>query len=87
MAHLPRRPPNERNGTAGLRDRSSAGNGMVEVRGRPPVTRARVLRYWEAHGPCSVRQICRELSMDRSDVKRILRRFADLAPQLRREMR
>lgn len=57
------------------------------MRGRPPVTRARVLRYWRKHGPCPVRQVCRDLKVDRTDVRRILRRFADLAPQLRREMR
>lgn len=43
------------------------------MRGRPPVTRARVLNYWNEHGPCSIRQICRVMNIDRSDVKRIMR--------------
>ena len=43
------------------------------MRGRPPVTRARVLNYWEAHGPCSIRQMCRAMQVDRSDIKRIMR--------------
>jgi DNA-binding MarR family transcriptional regulator len=55
--------------------------------GRPPVTRARVLRYWERNGPCPVRQIARDLGMDRSNVKRILRRFAEMQPVLRTRMR
>jgi len=57
------------------------------VRGRPPITRTRVLRYWQRNGPCPVRQVARDLDMDRSDVKRILRRFAVLSPQLARTMR
>ena len=55
--------------------------------GRPPVTRARVLRYWSKHGPCPVMQVSRELGIDRTDVKRILRRFAGLQPVLRTRMR
>lgn len=42
-------------------------------RGRPPVTRARVLNYWEKHGPCSVRELCRATGAERSHVKRMLR--------------
>lgn len=57
------------------------------TRGRPPITRTRVLRYWQRNGPCPVRQVARDLDMDRSDVKRILRRFAVLSPQLARTMR
>lgn len=57
------------------------------MRGRPPVTRARVLRYWERYGPCPVREVARALGIDRCNVKRILRRFADLDPVLKTRMR
>jgi DNA-binding MarR family transcriptional regulator len=57
------------------------------MRGRPPVTRARVLRYWEKHGPCPIREVSRALEMDRTDVKRILRRFAQVTPVLRTRLR
>lgn len=43
------------------------------MRGRPPVTRARVLNYWEKHSPCPVMQVCRATGAERSHVKRILR--------------
>lgn len=46
------------------------------MRGRPPVTRARVLSYWEKHGPCSIMQVCRVTGAERSHVKRILRSVA-----------
>lgn len=42
-------------------------------RGRPPLTRARVLSYWRKHGPCSVRQIARATGADRRHVQRIMR--------------
>ncbi len=61
--------------------------GGSEMIGRPPVTRVRVLRYWGKHGPCPVMQVSRALNVDRTDVKRILRRFADLQPVLRTRMR
>jgi hypothetical protein len=41
------------------------------VRGRPPVTRARVLTYWRKHGPCPTMQIVRGTGADRNHVKRI----------------
>lgn len=44
------------------------------MRGRPPVTRARVLRYWQRCGPCTIAQVCRVTGAERSHVKRILRR-------------
>lgn len=43
------------------------------MRGRPAVTRARVLGYIEAHNPETVAQIARALSVDRSQVYRVLR--------------
>lgn len=43
-------------------------------RGRPPLTRARVLNYWAKHGPCTIGQICRVTGGERSYVKRILLR-------------
>ena len=43
------------------------------MRGRPPVTRARVLTYWAKHGPCTIAQVCRATGAERSHVKRILR--------------
>lgn len=49
-----------------------------KVRGRPAVTRARVLRYWAQHGPCPIMQVCRALGAERSHVKRILKKFAPL---------
>lgn len=42
-------------------------------RGRPPVTRARVLRYWREHGPCTIGQVCRATGADRSHIYRILK--------------
>lgn len=57
------------------------------MRGRPPVTRARVLRYWERNGPCPVMQVCRGTGAERSHVKRILRLFAGLTPLEARKMR
>lgn len=41
------------------------------ARGRPPLTRARVLTYWRKHGPCSIMQIVRATGAERSYVKRI----------------
>jgi hypothetical protein len=32
-----------------------------------------VLNYWNAHGPCSIMQVCRALGVDRSSIYRILR--------------
>lgn len=43
------------------------------MRGRPPVTRARVLNYWNKHGPCPVMQVCRVTGAERSHVYRILK--------------
>jgi hypothetical protein len=42
------------------------------VRGRPPVTRARVLNYIEKHQPKTVIQIARALQMDRAQLYRVL---------------
>lgn len=44
------------------------------MRGRPPVTRARVLTYWRKHGPCPVMQVVRATGAERSHVYRILKR-------------
>lgn len=41
------------------------------MRGRPPVTRARVLSYWEKHGPCSLGQVIRGTGADRRYVQRM----------------
>lgn len=43
------------------------------MRGRPPVTRARVLNYWDKHGPCTIMQIVRATGSDRRHVQRIMR--------------
>lgn len=57
---------------------------MDVKRGRPPITRARVLTYWRKHGPCSIMQVCRVTGAERSHVKRILReheqQMAELLP-------
>lgn len=42
------------------------------MRGRPAVTRARVLNYWKEHGPCSIMQIVRVTGAERSQIKRYL---------------
>lgn len=47
-------------------------------RGRPPVTRARVLGYTAKHWPCSVMQIVRATGAARSHVQRILRQSQGL---------
>lgn len=46
------------------------------MRGRPPVTRNRVLSYWQAHGPCPVMEVARQTGADRPHVYRILKNFA-----------
>lgn len=43
------------------------------ARGRPPLTRARVLTYWRKHGPCSMMQIVRATGAERRHVQRIIR--------------
>lgn len=43
------------------------------MRGRPPVTRARVLNYIEAHQPQSIMQIVRATGADRRLVQRMMR--------------
>ena len=42
-------------------------------RGRPPLTRARVLTYVRKHAPCSIMQIVRATGADRRHVQRIVR--------------
>ena len=42
-------------------------------RGRPPVTRARVLHYIEAHNPATIMQIVRATGADRRHVQRMVR--------------
>lgn len=42
------------------------------MRGRPPITRARVLDYLAENGPCPVIQVARETGIDRSYVYRVL---------------
>lgn len=46
------------------------------MRGRPPVTRARVLTYWRKHGPCPVMQVVRATGAERAYVKRVLKQEA-----------
>lgn len=41
-------------------------------RGRPPLTRARVLTYWRKHGPCSLSQIERATGASRRHIIRLL---------------
>lgn len=43
------------------------------MRGRPPVTRNRVLTYWRKHGPCPLMQVVRATGADRRHVQRIMR--------------
>lgn len=43
------------------------------ARGRPPLTRARVLNYWHQHGPCTIMQIVRATGADRRHVQRLMR--------------
>jgi hypothetical protein len=43
------------------------------ARGRPPLTRARVLTYWRKHGPCPIMQIVRATGAERRHVQRIVR--------------
>ena len=45
----------------------------MSARGRPAVTRARVLNYWRDHGPCSIMQIVRVTGADRRHVQRLMR--------------
>lgn len=46
---------------------------MDSQRGRPPLTRARVLTYWRKHGPCPIMQIVRATGAERRHVQRIVR--------------
>lgn len=41
--------------------------------GRPAVTRARVVNYWQEHGPCSIMQVVRATGADRRYVQRMFR--------------
>jgi DNA-binding IclR family transcriptional regulator len=43
------------------------------MRGRPPVTRQRVLTYLEKHPGCSIMQIVRGTGADRRHVQRMMR--------------
>lgn len=43
------------------------------ARGRPALTRARVLNYWRTHGPCPIMQIVRATGADRRHVQRLMR--------------
>lgn len=45
----------------------------MSMRGRPAVTRARVLGYIADYGPCSIRYLCRMTGADRRHVQRIIR--------------
>ena len=47
--------------------------GYMAGRGRPAVTRARVMNYWQEHGPCSIMQVCRATGADRRHVQRMFR--------------
>jgi len=42
------------------------------AKGRPPLTRARVLNYWDKHGPCSITQIERGTGASRRHIIRLL---------------
>lgn len=53
------------------------------MRGRPPVTRARVLSYIERVRPTTVMQIARAMQIDRAQVYRIL--HAAYGPNFRSE--
>lgn len=55
------------------------------MRGRPPVTRARVLTYIAKHNPSTVMQIARSLQIDRAQVYRIL--HAAYGPNFRQRWR
>jgi DNA-binding MarR family transcriptional regulator len=43
------------------------------MRGRPPITRNRVLSYLAKHGPCPLTQIARATQSDLRHVRRIIR--------------
>ncbi len=43
------------------------------MRGRPAVTRARVLTYWAKHGPCTIAQVVRATGAERNYVARVLK--------------
>lgn len=51
------------------------------ARGRPPVTRARVLNYIEKHRPETIMQVVRATGADRAHVYRIL--WATYGPNFR----
>lgn len=42
-------------------------------RGRPPLTRARVMTYCRKHWPCKIMQIVRATGAERRHVQRIIR--------------
>lgn len=63
-------PPNQRR----PHDHAAQSQEGWGVRGRPPVTRARVLTYWRKHGPCPIMQIVRATGAERSYVKRVMLR-------------
>lgn len=46
------------------------------MRGRPPLTRNRVLSYWRVHGPCPVMQVVRDTGADRRHIRRILKKIS-----------
>lgn len=55
------------------------------MRGRPPVTRARVMGYIEANRPATIMQVVRATGADRTHIYRILRaaygpHFRDMWP-------
>lgn len=55
---------------------------LDRTRGRPPITRNRVLTYWRKHGPCTIMQIVRATGSDRRHVQRIIRAIEKSAPSI-----
>lgn len=43
----------------------------MNQRGRPPVTRSRIVTYWEKHQPCTLGQLIRGTGADRRYIQRL----------------
>lgn len=54
----------------------------MALRGRPPATRARVLGYIQAHGPCNIAEIVRGTGASRRHIHRLLRAQEKAAPPI-----
>lgn len=46
---------------------------MMAIKGRPPITRARVINYLSDHPGCSIMQIVRATGAHRRHVQRLIR--------------